>query len=127
MELRVFTAQSAFVYSCTKLKAKEMQNRNSVSVLTQLILSCGFLVLVTTIPTTTLGETKGYVEDFDPVDEELDAPTSRIVGGKYAADGQFPHQISLYIFGDFTCGGSIISANYVVTAAHCVTSKPGSK
>ncbi|EDV91702.1 serine protease SP24D [Drosophila grimshawi] len=46
---------------------------------------------------------------------------SRIVGGVDANKGQFPHQISLRKDGSHNCGGSIISANYVLTAAHCVT------
>ncbi|XP_017056163.1 serine protease SP24D [Drosophila ficusphila] len=44
----------------------------------------------------------------------------RIVGGTKATEGQFPHQVSLRRRGSHTCGGSIISNNYVVTAAHCV-------
>ncbi|XP_055842717.1 serine protease SP24D-like [Episyrphus balteatus] len=47
-------------------------------------------------------------------------PGSRIFGGKDAEVGQFPHQVALYIAGDFTCGGSIISSRYILTAAHCV-------
>uniref|UniRef100_A0A034WHW8 Serine protease SP24D n=1 Tax=Bactrocera dorsalis TaxID=27457 RepID=A0A034WHW8_BACDO len=102
-----------------------MGSPNRVSVVTQLLVGCGLLVLVTTTsttPATTEVLNKVYVEDLEPVD---DMPSSRIVGGQYASDGQFPHQISLYIRGDFTCGGSIISASYVLTAAHCVTSQPG--
>ncbi|EDV46403.1 serine protease SP24D [Drosophila erecta] len=44
----------------------------------------------------------------------------RIVGGTKAQEGQFPHQISLRRRGSHTCGGSIITKDYVVTAAHCV-------
>lgn len=47
-------------------------------------------------------------------------PTSRIVGGVDAVEGQFPHQISLRRNGSHICGGSIISRNYILTAAHCV-------
>lgn len=101
-----------------------MGSRNTVSVVTHLLVSCGLLVLVSTIPTTTQVVNKVHVEDLELVD---DTPTSRIVGGQYAADGQFPHQIALYVRGGFACGGSIISESYVVTAAHCVTSRPGSK
>ena len=49
------------------------------------------------------------------------APNGRIVGGVDAAIGQFPHQVSLQREdGSHTCGGSIISENYIITAAHCV-------
>ncbi|XP_022211862.1 serine protease SP24D [Drosophila obscura] len=54
---------------------------------------------------------------------ELDDDASpRIVGGTRAVAGQFPHQISLRRNNRFTCGGSILSASYVLTAAHCVKS-----
>lgn len=48
-------------------------------------------------------------------------PQARMFGGASASEGQFPHQISLRWGGGHACGGSIISENYVVTAAHCVT------
>ncbi|XP_053949115.1 serine protease SP24D-like [Anastrepha ludens] len=47
-------------------------------------------------------------------------PTGRVVGGIDAYEGQFPFQISLRRNGSLTCGGSIISRNFVLTAAHCV-------
>ncbi|EDW65431.1 serine protease SP24D [Drosophila virilis] len=46
--------------------------------------------------------------------------SGRVVGGEDAARAQFPHQISLRNRGSHSCGGSIISRNYVLTAAHCV-------
>ena len=45
---------------------------------------------------------------------------SRIIGGSDAAEGQFPYQVSLKLYGRHICGGSVIAANWVITAAHCV-------
>ncbi|XP_017850117.1 serine protease SP24D [Drosophila busckii] len=52
--------------------------------------------------------------------QQLVSPRPRIVGGKSAKAGQFPHQVSLRQFGNHICGGSIISDRYILTAAHCV-------
>lgn len=46
--------------------------------------------------------------------------TNRIVGGSDATPGQFPYQVSLRMDDAHICGGSIIAADWVLTAAHCV-------
>ncbi|XP_062135455.1 LOW QUALITY PROTEIN: uncharacterized protein LOC133845108 [Drosophila sulfurigaster albostrigata] len=46
----------------------------------------------------------------------------RIVGGTATTIGSFPWQISLQRSGSHSCGGSIYSANIIVTAAHCLQS-----
>ncbi|XP_001845462.2 collagenase [Culex quinquefasciatus] len=50
---------------------------------------------------------------------------SRIVNGFPAAPGQFPYQVFLRGFtaggGALACGGSLISNQWVLTAAHCIT------
>lgn len=52
------------------------------------------------------------------------ASQAKIVGGADALISDFPWQIYLTST-DFQCGGSIISAGWVVTAAHCVFNKLG--
>ena len=56
----------------------------------------------------------------------------RIVGGQEADPGEWPWQVALIehsatsIFDGQFCGGSLIAANWVLTAAHCVyTNDPG--
>jgi len=44
---------------------------------------------------------------------------TRIVGGENADRGEFPFQVSLRYFGSHLCGGSVLSRNLILTAAHC--------
>ncbi|XP_008307721.1 transmembrane protease serine 5 [Cynoglossus semilaevis] len=48
------------------------------------------------------------------------AKLPRIIGGVEAVLGRWPWQVSLYYSNRHTCGGSIITSQWVVTAAHCV-------
>lgn len=49
-----------------------------------------------------------------------DGIQGRIVGGRDAEIEDYPYQISLQFGGSHTCGGAIIDATTVLTAAHCV-------
>ncbi|XP_066531153.1 transmembrane protease serine 13a [Hoplias malabaricus] len=45
--------------------------------------------------------------------------SSRIIGGSLAQLGRWPWQVSLHFNGMHICGGTLISQDFVVTAAHC--------
>ncbi|ROT73444.1 putative trypsin I-P1-like [Penaeus vannamei] len=57
-----------------------------------------------------------------------DAGATRIVGGEEASEGEYPWMALLEIstdFGDFLCGGAIVTTRHVLTASHCVTVTAG--
>jgi len=45
---------------------------------------------------------------------------ARIVGGTEATPHSWPHQVALFIDNMYFCGGSLISTEWVLTAAHCM-------
>ncbi|KAJ8957062.1 hypothetical protein NQ318_007274 [Aromia moschata] len=47
------------------------------------------------------------------------SPSNRIIGGDEATPHEFPFMVGLLINGNAFCGGTLISENYVLTAAHC--------
>jgi len=53
------------------------------------------------------------------VDVPLDDAHQRITNGIPAAPCKFPWQVALIIDDNYFCGGSLISSQWVLTAAHC--------
>ncbi|KAH1014079.1 hypothetical protein HUJ04_002974 [Dendroctonus ponderosae] len=68
-------------------------------------------------------ETPVYKAEYLPATPVNVSKNLRIVGGFNAERNQFPYQVSLQRRGLITfshiCGGTIISPNWVLTAAHC--------
>lgn len=70
----------------------------------------------------TIGRTKPFgLEALEVRQDETEAapPVAGIVGGTTAAAGDFPFIVSLSKSGSHFCGGLLLNAYTVVTAAHC--------
>jgi uncharacterized repeat protein (TIGR01451 family) len=76
------------------------------------------LLFILTIALSLTAVTIVFADDPPPPGVEPLEP--RIVGGQDADVGEWPWQVRLSIFPGIGCGGTIISENWVLTAAHCV-------
>ncbi|KAJ2654633.1 hypothetical protein IW148_006315, partial [Coemansia sp. RSA 1199] len=54
-----------------------------------------------------------------------DSSGERVIGGMQATEGMFPFMVHLYKDGSPYCGGTLIDAEWVLTAAHCVAQADG--
>ncbi|XP_010076067.1 PREDICTED: kallikrein-14-like, partial [Pterocles gutturalis] len=75
------------------------------------ILAVGLLL---TTPAPTQAQGTGNGGDELPEEDE-----SRIIGGRPCSINQRPFQVALIKRGQILCGGSLIDAQWVLTAAHC--------
>merc|ERR1712001_148242 len=81
-----------------------------------------FVTLARSIRSSKLSKSTHKASSVDLAAEcGIEGPPSkdRIVGGFEAEENQWPWQVALFIDDAWFCGGSIISENYVLTAAHC--------
>jgi hypothetical protein len=62
----------------------------------------------------------------DPEFPEGEFPEEPIVGGTTASQGDFPFIVSIQKSGSHFCGGSLLNANTVLTAAHCAVGQTAS-
>uniref|UniRef100_V5G331 Chymotrypsin BI n=1 Tax=Anoplophora glabripennis TaxID=217634 RepID=V5G331_ANOGL len=66
---------------------------------------------------------KGENVYIEPISNYTDAPIGgRIIGGSVVTPNSVPFQVAIFINGRSFCGGSLISRNFVLTAAHCTIS-----
>merc|ERR1712107_694586 len=76
---------------------------------------------IKSLPKRMPGMRKPSAYDLD-VECGIEGPPSksRIVGGEEAEPNQWPWIVALFIDNSYFCGGSLITENFVMTAAHCV-------
>ncbi|KAA0191396.1 hypothetical protein HAZT_HAZT007377 [Hyalella azteca] len=55
-----------------------------------------------------------------PNKEDFIDPKKRLIGGEDAPEGSWPSIVSLRKDGVHDCGGTVLSASYVMVAAHCM-------
>eukprot|EP00978_Attheya_sp_CCMP212_P033745 scaffold137752_cov65-Attheya_sp.AAC.2 len=49
----------------------------------------------------------------------LNDASTRIVGGEDTNTTQYPYYVRIDLYGNFLCGGTLISREFILTAAHC--------
>ncbi|KAJ8687700.1 hypothetical protein QAD02_023494 [Eretmocerus hayati] len=71
----------------------------------------------------TLSAPSAAILSSRPISSLKNSQNVAIIGGRPVAIEDYPYQVYIARWGHF-CGGAIISANFVITAAHCVSNHP---
>lgn len=90
---------------------------NSYSIATLLVLLSTTIVYAVVINDANCGRRPLASRD----DGEIEDNEAKILGGQLAKSGDHPWQVLLLFGATLRCGGSIINANTVLTAAHCIS------
>jgi len=56
--------------------------------------------------------------------QQLDDAEAQVVGGRDAGDHEFPYLAVVFFNGFQGCGGALVAADWVVSAAHCFANEP---
>ncbi|XP_050305833.1 brachyurin-like [Anthonomus grandis grandis] len=83
------------------------------------LLACAFAVPVEDVETV-LQPLDIWLDAIPGMVPESRQPSSRVINGRDAPPGSFKYQAGIIINGAGFCGGSLIRANYILTAAHCI-------
>ncbi|XP_043262061.1 chymotrypsin-1-like [Colletes gigas] len=75
-------------------------------------------ILATNLESATVDNYENANETEDVEEPDIDM---KIVHGADAEPGDFPYTVSLRLWNQHFCGGSIIARNVILTAAHCIT------
>ncbi|MGE5421551.1 MAG: trypsin-like serine protease [Chloroflexota bacterium] len=86
--------------------------------------SIDYTLILDKEPLLLVGPADGTGDRFIPFFTGTRSPEAKITGGTDALISEFPWQVYI-TSGDITCGGSIISDTWIVTAAHCTRKQSG--